>query len=160
MFGLFKKTSMQHPVLGEIVYSFGYWKGNTAKLFESNTVEIRVPGEKSGPSAEAINSLLDLMNCYSSIKNEIANTLYNEHYVHGRAAFDAGEFENEMADYPIIESPAGIFGNISVVRVWVNPNGKKGSIEIAYETEWDIEHILGFTFENNRVIDFCASVGP
>ncbi len=160
MFSLFKKTSMQHQILGEITYGFGCWKGNTAKLFESDAVEVLIPGEKSGPSAEAISSLLDLMSCYSSIKNELANTLYKEHYVHGRAAFDAGEFGNEMVDYPIIESPDGIWGNISVIRVWVNSYGKKDQIEIAYGAEWDLEHTLGFIFENNKIINFCASVGP
>ncbi len=160
MFGIFKKNSIQHPILGDIKYSFGKWVGKNAKLFETNSVEIRIPGNKQGPSSESINSLFELAEIYPSLKSEIANTLFNEHYIHGKAAFDAGEFEDAAEDFPDIESPNEIWENVSLVRVLVEPFGKKNQIEIAYQTEWDFEHTLGFIIEQNKIASFCGSVGP
>ena len=160
LFGLFGKNTIHDPWLGEISHGFGKWKGNAAKIFDAESVEIRIPGDKNGPSSDAINNLKKLEGCYPSMKGELAKTLFEEHYKPGKEAFDSGEFGDLIDEYPIIESPEAIWPFVGVVRVWVNSYGNKGKIEIAYETEWDIEHTLGFVFENCKVIEFCGSVGP
>jgi len=158
--GLLSKSSKQHPILGDITYSFGKWKGNSANLFGYDSVEIRIPGDKNGPSEQSLSQLFELKKQYPLIKNELAQTLFDDHYIHGKDAFDSGEFEDLMEDYPDIKEPSGIWEYVAMVRVWVDSYGNKGQIELAFGTEWDIEHTLGFVIEGGKVIEFCSSVGP
>lgn len=160
IFDLFSKKVIAHPKYGELQYGFGTWKGHNAKLFGEQAVEIRIPGDKSGPSATSIEELKKLEDRYQAIKAELATTLYQEHYINGKDAYESGELVELMEEYPTIESPEDIWDFASLVRVWVQPYGNKGQIELAYGTEWDIEHTLGFTLEGGNVVEFSGSVGP
>ncbi|MFH2045296.1 MAG: hypothetical protein ABIK92_09130 [Pseudomonadota bacterium] len=126
LFGLFNKNTILHPVFGEISHSFGKWKGNFGKLFGAESVEIRIPGDKNGPSLDSIQNLKKLEEFYPSIKNELARILFKENYSPYKEAFDIGEFCDLMEECPNIESPKAIWPFVSVVRVWVDSYGKKG----------------------------------
>lgn len=159
LLSIFKKQTINHDKFGQLSYGFGKWKGKSAKLLQHEAVILIIPGDKTGPSAVAIKQLEQLEQNYSDMMEKLASTLYEEHYMAGKEAFDSGELEGLVEDYPTIDSPADIWPFVKVARVWVDAYGKHGQIEVAFLVDWDEEHSLGFTFEDCKVVDFCGSVG-
>ncbi len=154
--GLFS-TTFQHPEFGSFTKGlFGMWKGRMS-LQNNQNVEVRLPGSGREPEPRSFSLLKDLTTRYPDLQKEIEKYLY-EHYEPYREAVDTGE---EVAaaggQFPRINLSSDVWKSTKPVRVAVDSMSK---LEIAFEVEWDEEHIVGATIDNWNVVDFCGSVGP
>lgn len=160
MFSLFKKTSLIHPLLGQINYARDTWQGNSAHIFACENLAIKLPGTKDGPDTAALQALLSLQSSYATQQIQLAEILFHQHYAHGKAAYDAGEFVEAGADYPEIKTADEIWSYLHLLSVRISQEKNDYRIELIFSADWDIEHQLGFSFVNNSLQEFCASVGP
>ena len=51
-----------------------------------------------------------------------------------------------------------MWGQISLVRVLIEPLGGVDTVEIAYRTNWDTEHTLGARFQGWALVELNGSV--
>lgn len=153
--GLFS-TTYQDPEFGSFTRGLlGMWKGRM-NLQNNENVEVRLPGSGKEPESNSLSLLKELLKRYSALQKEIEKSLY-EHYEPYREAVDAGEEVAPIGGkFPWLSSPSDVWNSTKPVRVVVE--SKK--LEIAFEVQWDEEHIVGATVENWKVVDFCGSVGP
>ena len=158
---LFNKPKISHPILGEIVLKRNHWDGTQLKIFGSDSVRVRVPGNADGPSNEAVAAIERVGDPSCSLMQECAKKLYDEHYINGRQAADAGEFD-DMEEYPDIASSEQIWDFAKVVSVVADPysTGEVTQIQIGVAAAWDVDHDLGIILQDGTITEFNGSIPP
>jgi len=155
---LFRRPRLQDPRLGTLRYARGRWTSDAAACFGQRDVALRIPGSRSAIASDARELLEGLERQYGVIRAQMLPYL-QEHYA--PYAENADELsEKAVKVIGAIREPEDLWGHITLVRVWVGARGLPGSVELAYETAWDIEHTIGVTISGAKIADFCGSVGP
>ena len=158
---LFGKPKMAHPTLGEISFRRGQWNGGQFKIFGSESVRVRVPGNDGGPSSAAVSAIEALSDASAHIMRECAQKLYDEHYINGKYSSDAEGFDDREG-YPNITSADQIWDYANTVSVIADPysTGAVTQIQIGIVAAWDEDHDLGVILEDGKITDFNGSIPP
>lgn len=157
----FAKPKINHPLLGELHFRLRSWKGNELAFWGSDAVRVRVPGNAEGVNEEAVSAIEALRANPAALMQECARRLFEEHYLNGLDAVNAGEYVG-VEDYPKISSADDIWDHADVLSVIVDPysNRNNAQVQIGIGTSWDDEHTLGFVVENGKIIEFSMSIPP
>jgi len=78
----------------------------------------------------------------------------------GAALFEHYEpYEDFNERVPHIADAAEVWPHVTPVQIVVGPlDGRRLSIEIGYTTLWDVEHTLGATVVDWRLVEFSGSI--
>ena len=158
MFGFFRASPYTDPQLGTFVRRRGRWIA-TFTLPPHGEVELRVAGDRKGPSAEALRLVRALPGHYAALKPNIADALF-EHYEPGRDAWDAGELEGMLESFPLLKSATDVWENVRAVRIDVDPSRRAFPVEIQLTATWDFEHTLGVRLLDGEFVELCGSTAP
>jgi len=149
--------SPQHvdPTLGNFNRKGGYWRGQI-KLGADGEVPLLLAGDRAAPDNANIELARALAPKYITLRPIIQRALF-EHYVPYAEAVASDE-GNELGDIPKVSGPDQVWKHVSLVRVLIEPLSQTDTVEIAYRTEWDIEHTLGARFQNWALVELNGSV--
>ena len=154
MFGLFKSEPFRDPQIGELRRFGGYWKGSIA-LPPVETLRLALAGGRTSPDPLALQLAKELPGRVQALMPAIERGLF-EHYLPYKEAIDAGEETGDSC--PVIASADGVRRHAKPAHVLIEPLAGDWRVELAFETEWDIEHTVAAIFHNWKLVEFNGSV--
>ncbi len=157
MFGLFKSPTCSDPLLGELRYSGGMWRGTIA--IGHSEIPLAIHGSRASPDKQALELAQTVASRYPEWQTPIASALY-EHYEPYADSVAAGEADQPEGDLPRITQPAEVWSHTSIEFISVAPLDGGICVEIGYRTAWDEEHIVGARMRDGQLIELNGSVLP
>lgn len=154
MFGLFKSEPFRDPELGELRRSGGHWKGSIT-LPPGGTFRLALAGGRDAPDSTALQLSKELPGRFQALTPAIERGFF-EHYLPYKEAVDAGEETDDQC--PVITSADAVWPHVKPAHVLIEPLSGEWRVELAFETEWDIEHTVAAIFHNWEMVEFNGSV--
>jgi hypothetical protein len=154
MFGLFRTEPYQEPQLGEFHRSGRYWKGSVI-LAPPGAFRLTLAGTREAPRPQAIKLAKELCERFPSLIPLIESGLF-EHYAPNREAIESGVRTD--SPFPQITSAPAVWPHVKPAHVLIEPVRGLWEIEVAFNTEWDIEHTVAAIFSDWRFIELNGSV--
>lgn len=154
MFGLFKSEPFRDAQLGELRRSGGYWKG-TIPLAPCGTFRLSLAGRREAPDSLALKLAKELPERFPALMPHIESGLF-EHYLPYQEAVEAGEQTGSPC--PVIAGADAVWPHVKPAHVLIEPFRKEWRIEIAFTTDWDIEHTVAAIFHNWQFMELNGSV--
>jgi len=136
MFGLFKSESYRDAQLGELGRSGSHWKGSIA-LAPCGTFRLSLAGSREAPDSLALRLAKELPRRIQTLMPKIQSGLF-EHYAPYKEAVEAGEQTGSPC--PQIASAEAVWLHVRPAHVLIESLKDVWRVEIAFRTEWDIEH--------------------
>ena len=155
MFSLFKTEDVQHPVLGALRWSRGFWRGETL-LPNKRLVQLVFGGTRKGPDPRALDHAMNLTSDFASIEAELKQALY-EHYEPYAEAHREGLVEVSGGAFPTVAGPAEALRLAEPEAVAIVELDGELATELCYRVPWDEEHTLGARFRGHHWIELCGS---
>ena len=153
-FGLFKSKPFQDSVFGELIRSRGHWKGRIA-LTPIGAFSFFLAGDHSAPRSDAVRLLRELEGRFGSRVPTIEHGLF-EHYLPYKEAVEAGI---EMSSpFPQIANSTEVWTHVKPAHVLIEPLNGQWRVEIAFTTDWDIEHTVAAIYSDWQFIELSGSV--
>jgi hypothetical protein len=138
MFELFKAKPFQDAQLGELRRARRLWKG-ALELAPCGRFRLSLAGSRDAPDAAALELARELPQRFRELMPEIQEALF-DHYEPYKEAADAGERTGSPC--PNLAGPADVWPHVTPAHVLIEfPDGAP-MVEIAFRTEWDIEHTV------------------
>jgi hypothetical protein len=157
LFSFLKSQPIQHPRLGTLVRSRGYWKGSI-EIPSNGSTTIVIAGDRSGPKKSAAQYASQVSDRYPSVIPVIEQALF-EHYKPYQEAVKTGEYPEPPDTFPDIKNPKAVWPHVKLEYILIEPLSGTMTVEIVYTTSWDIEHALGARFHDNwKFLELCGSV--
>ena len=63
----------------------------------------------------------------------------------------------ELKQIPRLDHSEQVWKHVSLVRVLIEPLNRVDTVEIAYRTDWDVEHTVGARFQNWALVELNGS---
>jgi len=155
MFDFFRTAPCTDPVLGTLVRRGGYWRGRIT-LGADADVPLVLAGGRTAPDQSRLTLARELRSRYPALRRTIERALF-EHYAPYAEAVDSGEIE-ALPDIPRLSLPDHVWTHVTPVHVLIEPFSHLETVEIGYETKWDVEHILGARFQEWVLVELNGSV--
>src|SRR5262245_38430224 len=153
LFGVSRTQTVDDPILGELVHARGFWRGRIT--LAGREMPLLIAGRGQSPDASAIAIAHGLPDRYSYLQTAIGAALF-EHYDPYRGAFDDGALQEP---FPRINDAAGVWPHVTPLQVTITPAAAGRFIaEIAYTTEWDVEHTLGAMIADWQLTELNGSI--
>ena len=146
LFKFFSSALFESGVLGNFEKINGLWEGSISLMGNKKT-PILIFGNRSGPDFYALESMVEVLNSWDEISNEIQNSLF-EHYLRGPTWNDS---------YPRIDR-ARLMASVVFEQILVEMRRGRLVIEISIRTAWDEEHTLGARLVNLKLEELCESI--
>src|SRR5438105_6064108 len=153
LFGLLQSPTVTDPILGTLARSRRYWRCHVA-LGAHRDVPLLIAGGRQGPDDTALALARELPARYPTLQGVIGTALF-EHYEPYREAIDAGEIDEQTVR---LANGADVWPHVTPVHVVVASLDDRLTIEIGYETAWDVEHTLGARVAGWQLIELNGSV--
>jgi hypothetical protein len=157
MFGLFGGVSISDPVLGEVKYAKGRWRG-TVQLAGA-TIALAMSGTRKVPDANAIEAARKLPDRFARLRSEIEAALF-EHYSSYAEAIASGDFVPSAESRVDVRAPSDVWPHVFTQFVSIEPMAGPLVTELGMAVAWDEEHTLGARFNGERFIELCGSTVP
>src|SRR5262249_49081793 len=141
-----KSPQYVDPNLGNLNRRGRCWQGRI-RLGSDGEVPLLLAGNRAAPDSANVELARGLVRKYIALRPLIQRALF-EHYEPYAAAVASGATTDELAQIPKLAGPDQVWNHVSPVRVLVEPLSQIDTVEIAYRTDWDIEHTLGARFQN------------
>jgi len=154
MFGLFKSAPLRDPQLGELRRSGRLWKGSIV-LARCGTFPLSLAGSREAPDPVAAKLAKELPAQIETLMPRIQDGLF-EHYMPYREAVEAGQETGSPC--PQIASAEAVWPHVKPSHVLIEPVEGTWRVEIAFETEWDIEHTVAAIFQGWQFVELNGSV--
>src|SRR6516225_8540254 len=154
MFGLFKSEPYQDPQLGELRRSSGHWKSSIV-LAPSGQFRLSLAGNRQAPHPRAIELAREIRERFPSLVLQIQDRLF-EHYLPYKEAVEAGEQTGSPC--PQIASDSAVWSYVKPAHVLIEPLKGQWRVEVAFTTEWDVEHTVAAIFSDWEFIELNGSV--
>lgn len=149
---VYEKTrkKIDHPELGPLTFEWDSWSGLVPHYRSSEpAIRFDLPGTKSGPDPEAVNSLLELQTEMATMVTEIRPHAIQE--FEEIAACYEGEPEEELVEQISDGGSQEFDQHWSLVGlVLENPEHSSYAFAFEFEVEWDPEHTRSAYFDGNR----------
>ena len=150
-----KPAAYGDPIVGTLVRHGGYWRG-LISLGSERDVPLLLAGPRAAPGDANLGLARELGPRYAALRPAIERALF-EHYEPYFEAVESGEAEH-LGKIPRLSRPEQVWGHTSLERVLIEPLSGVDTVEIAYRTEWDIEHTVGARFQRWVLIELNGSV--
>ena len=152
---VFRPALCADPALGTLRRRRGYWCGEIV-LEAEESVPLLLAGGISAPHDWSLQLARDLGRRYIALRPVIERALF-EHYEPYREAIAAAAVKPE-ADLSGLTRAEQVWGWVRLVRVLIEPLGRRPTVELAYDTAWDVEHTLGARFQEWTLVELSGSV--
>lgn len=164
MFGLFKKVTIDHAILGTLTRHGREWEGEI-EILPGRSVELEIEGTKAAPHAETLGAALELPSRLPALIPAIARGLLEHLEPYRDALADPKTGYAEMLSEPdsverILEivTPDDAWGESMICGVEIGLADRKVRTLIKIRTIWDEEHTLGAYFDDWQFIELNGSV--
>jgi len=157
MFGLFSGSSLSDPVLGELKYAKGRWRGMLQ--LAGTTIPLAVSGTHKVPDANAIEAARKLPSTFAAFRPEIEAALF-EHYTPYAEAIASGDLPPSAEGRVEIGAPSEVWPHVVTQFVSIEPMAGSLITELGMGVAWDEEHIVGARFDDKAFIELCGSTIP
>ncbi|WP_374334544.1 hypothetical protein [Leeia sp.] len=156
MFGLTPAT-LEDPALGLLKRDRwrSLWRGTVT--LDGQQVPLILAGNRRAPSPAALRAAHTMQSQYTSWQPCIAQALYT-HCAPYVEAIAAGELPAPASTLPPLAQPDQVWPHVSLVFASVLPLGVALTVELAYATAWDEEHLVAARFLEGRFLELCGSV--
>lgn len=154
MFGLFKSKSYRDAQLGELRRTGSHWKGCIA-LAPCGTFRLSLAGSREAPDSRALKLAKELPGRIQGLMPDIQSGLF-EHYAPYKETVEAGEQTGSPC--PQIAGPEAVWLHVNSAHVLIESLKDVWRIEIAFKTEWDIEHTVAAIFCDWKFVELNGSV--
>lgn len=156
LFDFLKSEPYHHPQLGTLSRSQGYWRG-TLMVPSHGAVELILTGNRSQPDSSALELATQFVDRYPSLVSAIESALF-EHHEPYLQAVRAGEYPDAPDQFPNITDAQSVWSYVKMEYILIDRVSGVLTVEIAFTTQWDIEHTLGVDFSNWKFDRLCGSV--
>jgi hypothetical protein len=116
---------------------------------------LSLPGDRHTPESKTIEIARELLKRFSSLVPQIENELF-EHYLPYKEAIETGIQTGSPC--PQIESPSAVWAHVKPAHVLIESIKGNWRIEVAFTTDWDIEHTVAAIFSDWHFIELNGSV--
>lgn len=157
MFGLFSSASISDPVLGELKYTKGRWRGMVQLAGAS--IPLAISGSRKMPDASAIEAARELPGRFAAFRREIEAALF-EHYTPYAEAMASGDLPPSVEGRVEVSAPSNVWPHVVTRFVSIEPMAGPLVTELGMAVAWDEEHILGARFDDKSFIELCGSTIP
>jgi hypothetical protein len=151
---LFRSALHEDPQLGEFNRSGRNWKGSIV-LAPLGAFRLSLSGDRKAPERQAIELARELRERLPSLVPQIQSGLF-DHYLPYKEAIEAGEQTDSPC--PQIASAGSVWSHVKPAHVLIEPLKGHWRVEVAFETEWDIEHTVAAIFSEWHFIELNGSV--
>lgn len=149
LFDLFKRATQEAPGFGTMERRRGAWLG-TISLGVSASVPLEVAGPHDRIPEARLQLARELMIRYDALRPSIQAELY-EHY---RPYLETPDDDA----VPAIHSAPEIWDYVAIAHVRIEPVAGIETVEIGFDTTWDVEHTPAARFQEWRLVEFNGSV--
>ena len=149
LFDLFRRTTLEVPGLGTIERRRGVWLGSIP-LGASASVPLELAGSRNGVPEVRLHLARELIGRYDALRSSIQDGLF-EHYKPYLEAPD----DHAM---PAIQSASEVWGYVAIAHVRIEPLAGIETVEIGFDTNWDVEHTPAARFQGWQLVEFNGSV--
>ncbi len=153
VFGLKSEPYRDHE-FGVFARSRGHWNGGIA-LAPTGMFSLSLAGDHHAPHPHALQLLRELRERYSSLLPRIEQGLF-EHYLPYKEAVEAGIETNDPS--PQIANAVEVWPRIKPAHILIEPIKGQWRVEIAFTTDWDIEHTVAAIYSDWQFIELNGSV--
>jgi hypothetical protein len=155
LFDFFSSANVDVDGLGAFERRRGRWQGSIT-LSPGGTVPLLLAGNRAGPSEDAVTLARQIARRCAELIPVIEAELF-EHYTAYRDAVQSGEWEDAPV-VPTLERPSDVWPHVTMQRVLIESMGEIATVEFAFRTVWDEEHMLGARFQEWKLIELNGSV--
>jgi hypothetical protein len=145
----FKRAKLEVPGLGALQRRGGVWLG-AMPLGGFPSVPLELAGTHDGVPEARVRLARDLMVRYDSLRPSIQEGLYDHYKPYLENPDDDG--------LPAIDSAAEIWDYVALAHVRIEPLAGIETVEIGFDTTWDVEHTPAARFQNWQLVEFNGSV--
>ena len=152
MFELFKSKPFHDSELGKLHRSGGRWKGRI--VLPPGDFRLSLAGGRNAPRERAIELARELRDRFPTLVSQIQDGLF-QHYLPYKEAVEAGELPDSTRQQ--IVSASDVWSHVKPAHVLIEPFEGQ-DVEVAFSTEWDIEHTVAAIFSDWQLIELNGSV--
>ncbi|HEU4520999.1 MAG TPA: hypothetical protein VFT12_03285 [Thermoanaerobaculia bacterium] len=149
LFDRFKRATLEVPELGTLERRRGVWLGSMP-LGASTSVPLELAGPREGVPEVRLRLARELIARYDSLRPSIQEGLYDHYKPYLEAPDDDA--------VPAIDSASEIWGHVAIAHVRIEPLAGIETVEIGFDTTWDVEHTPAARFQNWQLVDLNGSV--
>jgi hypothetical protein len=155
MFGLFKSNPYVDFKLGTFVRKGGKWWGHI-QLADQGKMSVALSGDRNKPHESALRAAHQFPPLYSALSSAIQNALF-EHYEPYLQAYEDGEYAPGVK-FPRLKNDPTLWKHVRMAGLSIDSQSSGVLTEIAYETDWDMEHTLGARISDGRLVELNGSI--
>lgn len=155
MFGLFKSNPYVDSELGTFLRKGGKWRGQL-HLADQGETSVALSGDRNKPHESSLRAAQQFPALYPALSADIQNALF-EHYEPYLQAFESGEYQPEDK-FPKLRNDPTLWAHVRMVGLSIEAQSGGVLTEIAYETDWDMEHTLGARIRDGRLVELNGSI--
>lgn len=157
MFGLFSSAAVSDPVLGELRFEKGRWRG--LMQLEGICLPHAISGSRKAPDESALSAARNFSSALAALRPEIEAALF-EHYQPYAEAVASGDLPPPAEGIAQVVAPGDVWRLAVNQFVSIEPMAGQLVTELGIAVAWDEEHILGARFDRNGFIELCGSTVP
>jgi hypothetical protein len=149
LFDRFKPATLEVPGLGTLQRRRHAWRGSIS-LGASPAAPLELAGARGGVPDVRLHLARELIARYDRLRPAIQDGLYAHYEPYLEAPDDEA--------MPAIRSASGIWDHVRVAHVRIAPIAGIETVEIGFETAWDVEHTPAARFQDWQLVEFNGSV--
>ena len=157
MFGLFSSASVSDPVLGELKYAKGRWRGMVQ--LDGANIPLAISGSRKVPDANALKAARKLSSVFAAVRPEIEAALF-AHYAPYAEAMVSGDLPPSTEGRVEVRAPKDVWPHVVTQFVSIEPMAGPLITELGMAVAWDEEHVVGARFDDTKFIELCGSTIP
>jgi|GEM_PF-3285696 len=154
----FITKTLQDDLYGEFNYISNSWVNSNSSILGYSPVKLILPGNRFKIAKKCMSVLLEFETEFESEKSQLAEMLFNEHYLPCKTAIEQGILKTLVKVFPEISTQNEIWHHVKVLQVRVNNPDGKNEVEVVFEADWDVEQTMGFIFKPDESIEFRQNV--
>ena len=155
MFSFLKAEDVEHPALGKLRWSRGFWRGRVS-LPGKQECELVLIGTRKGPSPHALQHATNITSDLAHVEAQLKQALYGHYEPYAEAARE-GELELQDGELPEVAGPTEALELAEPEAVAIIELDGELATEVCYRVPWDEEHTLGARFRGHMWVELCGS---
>jgi hypothetical protein len=157
MFGLFSRAAVADPVLGELRFKKGRWRGLVQ--LEGMSIPLAISGSRQAPDESALSAARNLSSALTALRPQIEAALFG-HYQPYAEAVASGHLPPPAEGIANVVAPGDVWRHAVTQFVSIEPMSGRLVTELGITVAWDEEHVLGARFDQNGFFELCGSTIP